>query len=205
MINVTAVLSASLVCLAGVMSPGPNFVAVTHRAISSSRDEALGLVLGIALINVVWASTAVFGLNLLVATVPVLFWVLKFLGAAYLIWFGIQLLRRAKQPMKQNSLTRSGSTFQSAIRDGLVTNLANPKAMAFYASIFSGAVPADASTATLIVMIAMVGTIAVLWYGLVALALSTQRMADFYRHGKVVIERSCGLFLIFLGGRQGWF
>jgi threonine/homoserine/homoserine lactone efflux protein len=75
--------------------------------------------------------------------------------------------------------------------------------MAFYASVFSGAVPAGASAETLQVMVAMVGTISTLWYGSVALTMSAKRMADLYRNGKLIIERTCGMFLILLGGRQG--
>ena len=203
MLDITAVLSAAAVCLAGVMSPGPNFVAVTHRAISSSRYEAVAMVFGIAMVNALWAAMALFGLSLLVTTLPWLFWLIKLMGAAYLVWFGVQLLKRSDQPLQPRELFASVSSFPSALRDGIATNLANPKSMAFYASVFSGAVPADASMETLLAMVMMVCVIAVLWYGCVALVLSADRMAILYRKGKAVVERTCGLFLILLGGRQG--
>lgn len=203
MLDTTAVLSAAVVCLAGVMSPGPNFVAVTHRAISSSRVEAITMVFGIAMVNTLWAAMALFGLSLLVTSLPWLFWSIKLMGAAYLVWFGFQLLKRSSQPLKPRELLASASSFPSALRDGIATNLANPKSMAFYASVFSGAVPANASMETLLAMVVMVGVISVLWYGIVALVLSADRMANFYRQGKTVVERTCGLFLILLGGRQG--
>jgi threonine/homoserine/homoserine lactone efflux protein len=203
MLDTVAVLSAAVVCLAGVMSPGPNFVAVTHRAISSSRYEAVAMVFGIALVNTLWATMALFGLSLLVTSLPWLFWSIKLMGAAYLVWFGIQLLKRSGQPLKPREVSTVVSTFPSALRDGIATNLANPKSMAFYASVFSGAVPADASMETLFAMVVMVGVIAILWYGSVALVLSADRMAKLYRQGKMIIERTCGVFLILLGGRQG--
>lgn len=203
MLDTTAVLSASVVCLAGVMSPGPNFVAVTHRAISSSRSEAVAMVLGIAMVNTLWAAMALFGLSFLVTSLPWLFWSIKLMGAAYLVWFGIQLLKRSAHPPKPRELLASPSSFPSALRDGIATNLANPKSMAFYASVFSGAVPADPSTETLLAMMVMVGVLAVLWYGSVALVLSADRMAHLYRQGKSGVERTCGLFLILLGAGQG--
>jgi threonine efflux protein len=203
MFDSSAVLSAAVVCLAGVMSPGPNFVAVSHRAVSSSRFEALVMVFGIAMVNSLWAAMALFGLSLLVMTLPWMYWSIKLLGAAYLIWFGVQLLIRSGQPLKPRTTTGMTSSFPSALRDGLATNLANPKSMAFYASVFSGAVPVNASIQTLLAMVAMVGVISTLWYGSVALALSADRMANLYRQWKTVIERTCGLFLILLGGRQG--
>lgn len=203
MLDATAVFSAAVVCLAGVMSPGPNFVAVTHRAISSSRVEAIAMVFGIAMVNTLWAAMTLFGLNLLVTSLPWLFWSIKLMGAAYLVWFGIQLLKRSGQPLQSREASSSVSSFRSALRDGVATNLANPKSMAFYASVFSGAVPADASMNTLLAMVVMVGVLAVFWYGNVALVLSADRIANWYRQGKKIIERTCGLFLILLGGRQG--
>lgn len=203
MLDTTAVISAAVVCLAGVMSPGPNFVAVTHRAISSSRVEAVAMVFGIAMVNTLWAAMALFGLNLLMTSLPWLFWSIKLMGAAYLVWFGIQLLKRSGQPLQSREASSSVSSFHSALRDGIATNLANPKSMAFYASVFAGAVPTDASMDTLLAVVVMVWVLAVLWYGSVALVLSADRMANLYRQSKKIVERTCGLFLILLGGRQG--
>lgn len=95
MIDIAAVLTASAACLAGVMSPGPNFVAVTHRAVTSHRAEALALVSGITCVSVLWATATLFGLGVLFTLFPWLFWSVKLFGAAYLVWFGIQLLRRS--------------------------------------------------------------------------------------------------------------
>lgn len=203
MLDFSTVMSVAVVCVAGVMSPGPNFVAVTHRAVSSSRFEAIAMVFGIALVNMLWATAAVFGVGLLVASLPWMFWVIKLMGAGYLIWFGVQLLKRSAKPLRTGNTSRTRTTFSAALRDGITTNLANPKSMAFYASMFSGSVPAQASTETLMVLVALVGTIAVIWYGSVALVLSVNRMANLYRRGKSAIERTCGLILILLGCRQG--
>ncbi len=202
MLDIAAILTASTVCAAGVMSPGPNFVAVTHRAVTAPRAEAIALVLGIVCVNALWAAAALFGIGVLFSLFPWLFWTVKLLGAAYLMWFGVQLLRQAGKPLALRSgcVTRGG--FFKALRDGLVTNLSNPKAMVFYASVFSAAVPAGASLATLLVMVGMVAVIALLWYGGVALALSSARVARGYCRGKALIERSCGVFLVVFGLRQ---
>lgn len=202
MLDLAAVLGASVVCMAGVMSPGPNFVAVTHRAVTSHRAESLALVGGIVCVNALWAGAALFGLGVVFALFPWLFWSVKLLGAAYLVWFGVQLLRRAKAPLPARTQAASSSTCARAFRDGLVTNLSNPKSMVFYASVFSAAVPAGASTATLTAMVLMVALIALLWYGGVALVLSAGHAARAYRRAKPAIERSCGVLLIAFGVRQ---
>lgn len=163
----------------------------------------MAMVFGIALVNMLWATVAVFGVGLLVASLPWMFWAIKLMGAGYLIWFGVQLLKRSAKPLRTGNTSRTSTTFSAALRDGITTNLANPKSMAFYASMFSGSVPAQASTETLMVLVALVGTIAVIWYGSVALVLSVNRIANLYRRGKSAIERTCGLILILLGCRQG--
>lgn len=205
MIDVATVVTASVVCLAGVMSPGPNFVAVTHRAVTKSRAEVLPLVLGIASVSALWATAAVFGLGILFSLFPWLFWSVKLLGAAYLAWLGLQLIRGARLALAEQSATVTRSTFLRAFRDGVVTNLSNPKSMAFYASVFSASVPAAASSATLAAVVLMVPAIATCWYGGVALFLSSANAATCYRKGKPLIERVCGALLIVFGLRQAIF
>lgn len=188
-------LSAAAVCLAGVMSPGPNFVAVTHRAASTTRHEALSMVLGIALVNLLWATISVFGIGLLIASAPPLFMVVRTLGAIYLLWFGIRLIRRADGPAAYRGETRRPG-FGMALRDGIATNLANPNSMMFYASVFAGGVPPNAGPRTLLALVALVGCIGLLWYGSVALVFSGNRVASLYRRARRLIEYGCGFFLI---------
>ncbi len=206
MIDVAALTAAALVCAAGVMSPGPNFIAVTHRALSGNRREALALVLGIVCVNLLWASAALFGLGVVFKMFPWVFWAVKLSGAAYLVWLGVQMMRRAKADnaaaVPKRQTTPGGQSLGAlwpAFRSGVMTNLSNPKSMLFYVSVFSAAVPARASTSTLLAMIGMVAAIGLLWYGGVGIVLSTARAAQAYRHSKAWIERACGAFLVFFG------
>jgi len=205
MIDFPALLAAALVCAAAIVSPGPNFVAVTHRAVSATRAEALALALGVASVSALWATAALFGLGLLFALFPWLFWTVKLLGAAYLVWLGLRLLRGAGAPLPEDGADGlARSSLARAFRSGMLTNLANPKAMAFYGSVFSAFVPAGATLATQLALIATVGAIAVLWYGGVAWFLADARAARLYRHVRRPIEGGCGLLLIGLGLRQAF-
>ena len=206
MIDFAAVLTASAVCLAAVMSPGPNFVAVTQRAVSAHRAEALALAGGVAVVSAAWAATAVFGLGVLFAVFPGLFLAAKRLGAAYLVWFGIRLWRLAGAPAPPTARNAppSRSSLARAFRDGMVTNLSNPKSMAFYASVFSAAVPTGASLETQLALVAMVGLVAAGWYGAVALALSADAAAAFHRRGRAIIERVCSTLLVAFGLRLAY-
>ena len=202
MIDYTTILSASIVSAAGIMSPGPNFVAVTHRAVSTTRAEALALVLGIACVSALWASAVLFGINAVFTLFPWLFWVVKLFGAGYLIWFGVQLLRKSGHALPEKPNTVSRSNVFKSFRSGFITNLSNPKAMVFYASVFSSVIPHNATQSTLVTMIVAVAAISLSWYGIVALVLSGNNAAKLYRRGKPLIERLSGGLLVVFGLRQ---
>ena len=202
MIDLTAIFSASLICLAGAMSPGPSFVAVSHRAVTGRRSEALAFAFGIAVINALWAIITVVGLGVLLAKIPPLFYVFKIAGALYLIWYGILLIRKSNRPIVDSLNTEIKSNLYLAFRSGVVTNLANPKSMVFYASVFSAALPKDANNLTLIGMVLMVGAVAGCWYGAVALLLSTRGVAQTYKKIKRHLDKACGAALILFGMRQ---
>ncbi len=184
------------------MSPGPSFVAVSHKAVTATRLEALMLVAGIVLVNTLWASAALFGIRMVFTLFPWLFWAVKIMGAAYLMWFGFRLVKHAGKPLPEKSsiVTRAG--LAHAWKAGVLTNLSNPKSMAFYASIFSTSIPAHTDVNTLLLLVAVVMCVSSLWYGFVAMVLSMAYFSTFYRRIKSGIERTCGMFLIVFGVRQ---
>ncbi|RDI07669.1 LysE family translocator [Pseudomonas fluorescens] len=202
MIDGSAVLTVFLVYLAGVVIPGPNFVAVVHKAVAATRSEALALVAGIVLVNLFWSTCAIVGLGVVFAALPWAALVVKVLGAAYLMWFGFRLLinagRSAPGPLND---AVAGSCRQSFIQ-GVITNIGNPKSMAFYAAVFSAAAPAHVSPGTFLSMLAVVVVVSMAWYAMVAIALSQPRIACAYQGRKKAIDRLCGGLILSLGIRQ---
>ena len=202
MIDGSAVLTVFLVYLAGVVIPGPNFVAVVHKAVAATRSEALALVAGIVLVNLFWSTCAIAGLGVVFAALPWAALVVKVLGAAYLIWFGFRLLINAgKNALGPPNDAVAGSCRQSFIQ-GVVTNIGNPKSMAFYAAVFSAAAPAHVSPGTFSSMLAVVVVVSMTWYGMVAIALSQPKIACAYQGRKKAIDRLCGGLILSLGIRQ---
>jgi len=201
MVNWAAVLAVFSVYCAGVVIPGPNFVAVAHKAASSTITEAFMLVAGIVVVNLFWATCAILGIGMVFTLLPWLAVVIKFLGAAYLIWFGARLI--VLRGAGLNSAPGAPAvTRRKAFLQGVATNIANPKSIAFYAAIFSAAAPPHVSIETFAAMLAVVAIVASLWYGFVAMALSHRRVADAYRKQKRWIDSVCGSVIILLGVRQ---
>ena len=202
MVDGTAVLGVFSVYIAGVVSPGPNFVAVAHKAASASRFEALAVVAGIVLVNLFWASCAILGVGIVFAAFPWLALVVKLAGAAYLIWFGGRLIVNASAPQPASVVNAPAGGLRQAFAQGFATNIANPKSMAFFAAVFSSAAPAHVSLGTFAAMLGMVCVVASGWYGFVALTLSHARIAAAYRRGKAWADRVCGGLIVALGVRQ---
>ena len=71
MINSSAVATVFTVYAVGVVIPGPNFVAVVHRAVSGTRSDALALVAGIVAVNLFWATCAILGIGVIFKDFPV--------------------------------------------------------------------------------------------------------------------------------------
>jgi threonine efflux protein len=202
MLDSTAVLTVFWVYLAGVVIPGPNFVAVVHKAVAATRSEALALVAGIVVVNLFWSGCAITGLGLVFAAFPWAALIVKILGAAYLMWFGVRLIINAgKHPASQADKEPGGSVGKSFLQ-GVVTNIVHPKSMAFYAAVFSAAAPAHVSVSTFASMLAVVVVVSLTWYGLVALTLSQARIASAYQQARKVIDRLCGGLILGLGVRQ---
>ncbi len=87
---------------------------------------------------VTWALLSIAGISALVAASEVAFVALKVVGAAVLVYLGVQSLRRASAPAEPPSPRE-----QRAFRDGVVTSLANPKLAVFFVALFPQFVGAD--------------------------------------------------------------
>lgn len=132
-------LTVALVHIIALMSPGPDFFFVSQTVVSRSRKEAMMGVLGITGGVMVWAGVALLGLHLIIEKMAWLHTLIMVGGGLYLCWMGYQMLRGALKKTDvsaaepQVELARSGRSFLK----GLLTNLANPKAIIYFGSVFS--------------------------------------------------------------------
>ena len=208
MVQWPAVLAVLSVYITGVTIPGPNFVAVVHKAVSSTRAAALALVAGIVIVNLFWATCAILGVGIVFAAFPWAALGVKIASAAYLIWFGANLILKAgsgSAPSNETSAatgTEAAAGLRQAFVQGFLTNIVNPKSMAFFAAVFASATPAHVSWPTFAAMLGVVGVVASSWYSMVAILMSHARIASHYRAGKLWVDRLCGGVIVALGIRQ---
>lgn len=114
-----------------LLIPGPTVLLVLSYALSKGRSVAVASAAGVALGDLVAMTASLAGLGALVLTSASLFVVLKWIGALYLIWLGIKLIRSAPSEVFTAGAVRHVNAIQVFSHTAAVTAL-NPKAIAFF-------------------------------------------------------------------------
>lgn len=120
----------ALASLALVVAPGPNLVYIVTRSVSQGRRAGLVSAVGVEAGTLVHITAAAVGLSQLVATSALAFSVVKYAGAAYLLYLGLRALRR-REGLDLSAAARS-LRLPRVFRDGIVVNVLNPKVALFF-------------------------------------------------------------------------
>lgn len=121
-----AFVAASAVVLA---IPGPTILLVIAQSLGAGRRGALPLVAGVAFGDLTAMTLSLTGLGALLAASATAFTVVKWIGAAYLIWLGLALWRA---PVPADSAAPVALPARRAMRDAYVVTALNPKSIAFF-------------------------------------------------------------------------
>lgn len=187
-----------------IVVPGPDTAIVTKNALLHGRRAALGTALGVNLGLVVWTIAAALGLAAVVRASDVAFTALKLAGAVYLTWLGIQALRAAR---RHSASAVNGGAHRhlggfGAFRQGVTSDLSNPKIAVLFTSLLPQFVAARSPT---LMPFLLLGTIFVvmtlIW--LCAYALVAVRASETLRRPRIAkaLERVTGVVLIGFGLR----
>lgn len=199
----TALISIALIHLFALMSPGPDFFFVTQSAIRQSRSHALCAALGIALSILVWSICAVSGLHYLFQKIGWLQQVLMVCGGIYLCYLGYQLLKSAFKPATtkstQHTATNTLKSRKKLLLQGFLTNMANPKALVYFSSVFALAINTDATLLQQSSVLALIFFESLLWFALVAVLFSTSKINHYYQKISQKIDGITGGIFISFG------
>jgi RhtB (resistance to homoserine/threonine) family protein len=119
-----------------ILIPGPDTAIVTKHALLAGRRGGVFAAFGVATGLAIWTLAAAIGLAALLRASSVAFLVLKLAGAVYLVWMGIQLLRArsAAAPAADGTRTAGRRVGRKALRQGVLSDLSNPKIAVFFTS-----------------------------------------------------------------------
>ena len=130
--HLLAFAAASLVI---IVIPGPSVVFVIGRALAYGRRTALTTVCGNAAGNYMVAVCVAIGIGAVVQRSAVIFAVLKLAGALYLIWLGVAAIRRRRSLVAAFGAAAAPRRDRSAVREGFVVGVTNPKALILFGAI----------------------------------------------------------------------
>ncbi|EPJ45168.1 MAG: putative amino acid efflux protein [Osedax symbiont Rs1] len=153
-INYLLIFIAALIAIA---SPGPATLAISATSLNQGRKYGLALAAGVLTGSLLWSFSAAFGLAVLMSANAWLFEVLRYFGAGYLLYLSYKSLHSALSANQDEMLNSPVSALKSAYLRGLLIHLLNPKAILFFAALYSLGLPTEVSNIELLKVIATVG------------------------------------------------
>lgn len=191
-------LAVMTITILAVISPGGDFAMTTRNSYLYGKRAGLLTALGIA--SAVWLHVAytLLGVSLLLQQSPWLFNLVKILGALYLIYIGISTFRHRPIAADFNGKSAVLSD-QQAFKQGFITNALNPKTTLFVLSTFTQIVNPHTPLWLQIGYGAFMSFAHLIWFGLVAIMLSTPRIRNHLLSKQVYVNRIIGVILSVLG------
>jgi RhtB (resistance to homoserine/threonine) family protein len=199
------VLAFALVAALLTISPGADTFLVVRNALRGGRRDgtltAMGIVSGLCF----HAILSAVGVSAVLAHSATAFFALKIAGAAYLAWLGFQSLRSALGGVPAEApagVAAARVPAARSFREGLLTNLLNPKVIVFYLALLPQFIgPGDAVLPRSLLLAAIHGAEGILWLGLVAWAVDRSRRFFLRPALRRSMDALCGTVLVALGLR----
>lgn len=200
----TAILSWSALALVLAISPGPDTLLVTGHAAKGGVRSGLAAAAGISVGGIWYMLLCGLGFLSILSASPILFQTVKIAGVLYLAWIGVKMIKGALKP--QNDMAINAVTLSAPFRQGLLTNVINPKIAVFYLAAlpqFTG----NGSDAPMIgaILVAIHYAIGALWLSILALGVGqlgkTVRKSSGFRAGLRWLDGILGAAFVGLAGR----
>jgi RhtB (resistance to homoserine/threonine) family protein len=200
----TGIINFETFLFAGILlnlTPGNDTIFILTKSIGQGKKAGVISALGIGTGNIFHTTVAAFGLSIVIAKSAFLFNIIKYAGAAYLFYMGIKMLLDRSQ-LSTDTLDNDQKNYFKIYRDGIVTNVLNPKVSLFFIAFLPQFIDPSANNTVLPFLILGLTfiTTGTIW----CLTLATFSSAIFagLKSNKTMsgyINKICGLTLIGLG------
>lgn len=195
----TSLFIATIAAL-GMLSPGPDFFLIIKNAARYRRSAALMTAMGVNCAVATHMAYCVAGLAVVITTTPWLFMFLKYAGAAYLIYVGVQaLLSRGNSKMDLSNVAQEQTSLKKAFLQGYLCNLLNPKATLFFLSIFTQVLSVNSGTGEKLWYAGIILTLSCVWWPLLVVLIQSAPVRRGLAKAQKVIDKLLGGVLIALG------
>ncbi len=168
-----------------VMSPGPNGFLIAKTVPTSGRSAGLANVVGFVTAFYVHGALAILGISIILVKSAIAFSVVKYLGAAYLIWIGVKALIAAykgEESAEKVAPAKTRRTLWRAYWEGFLTNALNPKVSMFYLAAFPQFISVGETTAaSSFLLVFLHSMIAAIWF--IAMTLLFSKLSSMAQNG----------------------
>lgn len=198
--TLTLIGTAVFLNMLAAMSPGPDFVMAVRNSLNYSRRTGIFTGFGIGLGLSVHIFYCAVGIGYIISKSIIVFSIIKYLGAAYLIYIGIRsaLAKRSKLDIDEKresvDLTR-----RQAVKIGFLTNVLNPKATLFFLGLFTFVINPETPAYVIVIISLLMILTAIVWFTIVAIFFTQKRIQDAFIRFEGIINKTFGALLIFLG------
>jgi len=195
----TSFLTLGIVMLLGAMLPGADFAMVTKNSLLHSRKAGLCTALGIGTAMWVHMTYCVLGLAVVIQKSPWIFHTIQYIGALYLTYLGIMLLKphaSGNIATTVNINTPTPLSNRKAFQQGFICNLLNPKATLFFLTIFSAVATTQTTLLLNLAYAVEMFLTAMLWFCSLAYLISHHAVSAWLNKSTKMIERVLGVVLL---------
>jgi RhtB (resistance to homoserine/threonine) family protein len=186
-----------------IVTPGADMALVAKNTLAAGRRAALASVIGVIVGNLIWTVAAAAGAAAVLRASATAFTALKIVGAAYLVYLGLTALWSARRHLGRPDLVpASPRSHGSAFRQGLLSNLLNPKVAVFFTSFIPQFVePSDSQLLRPLMLGTTFALLGCLW--LIAYAVAISAVGTLFRRPRVraALDGVTGCVLIGFGVR----
>lgn len=195
-------LSISVLIILAAISPGPDFAIVTKNSLLFSRRAGIYTAMGVSVSLMIHAVYCILGLALIISKSLLAFSIIKYLGAAYLIYIGIKGLSATHASMKSDEIKlKSSITRWQAFSQGLLCNLLNPKAIMFLLAFFTLIVKPGSALITEMGYGFEIAIIHMIWFSCLSMLMTHTSIQKHLNRIQFYIVKMMGALLVAFGVR----
>lgn len=191
--------TVAMLNLLAAMSPGPDFVMAVKNSLTYSRRTGIltgiGIGLGIS-IHILYCAA---GIGYIIRSSPLVFDIIRYLGAAYLAYMGITaiLSGSARIEIENSHKLKDINGFQ-AIKTGFLTNILNPKATLFFLGIFALVIKPDTPGVIIVILALIMVLTAIGWFTVVAVFFTQKNIRNSFTRMEKYFNKFFGGLLVLL-------
>ncbi|MAS87078.1 MAG: amino acid transporter [Micavibrio sp.] len=194
--NYLIIISISIVAM---ISPGPDLLIVLRNSLGLGRKHGIATALGIGSGLIIHVTYCVLGIAFIISQSIMMFSVIKYVGAAYLLWLGYKSLKSKGWAVDPEKAKNKQKTVFAAFREGFITNAFNPKATMFFLALFTQVVAPNTPMSWQLLYGVTIIALACIWFSIVSVVLTNPQLRSILSKFSVWIDRVTGVLLVGLG------